>query len=106
MFFMLIGARFSVSTGGAPDSPTNLVTSEVTHHSFRATWTGPEGPVEQYRVEYMTVSGEPKQVRCCFVTLLLIIIMLKGSCEDAGGVLESFYCDRLVLILVENSTHV
>ncbi|XP_017269709.1 collagen alpha-1(XII) chain isoform X2 [Kryptolebias marmoratus] len=48
--------------GGAPDSPTNLVTSEVTQHSFRATWVGPEGPVEKYRVEYRTVSGEPRQV--------------------------------------------
>ncbi|KAG7244369.1 hypothetical protein INR49_002894 [Caranx melampygus] len=48
--------------GGAPDAPTNLVTSEVTHQSFRATWTAPEGPVEQYRVEYMTVSGRPMQV--------------------------------------------
>ncbi|KAG7264086.1 hypothetical protein CRUP_009536 [Coryphaenoides rupestris] len=27
--------------------PTNLVTSEVTHHSFRATWTAPEGLVDQ-----------------------------------------------------------
>ncbi|CAJ1073879.1 collagen alpha-1(XII) chain isoform X2 [Xyrichtys novacula] len=48
--------------GGAPDAPTNLITSEVTHESFRATWTGPEGPVEKYRVEYMTVSGTPQQV--------------------------------------------
>nr|XP_043903464.1 collagen alpha-1(XII) chain-like isoform X1 [Solea senegalensis] len=48
--------------GGAPDAPTDLVTSEVTHHSFRATWTAPDGPVEKYRVEYMTVSGQPQQV--------------------------------------------
>ncbi|KAM6912519.1 collagen alpha-1(XII) chain-like isoform 2-T2 [Xenentodon cancila] len=48
--------------GGAPDSPTNLVTSEVTHQSFRATWTAPEGPVEKYRVEYMTPSGSPQEV--------------------------------------------
>ncbi|CAN9502287.1 unnamed protein product [Ophioblennius macclurei] len=48
--------------GGAPDAPTDLVTSEVTHQSFRATWTAPEGPVEKYRVEYMTVSGRPMQV--------------------------------------------
>lgn len=48
--------------GGAPDAPTNLVTSEVTHQSFRATWTAPDGPVEKYRVEYMTVSGRPMQV--------------------------------------------
>ncbi|XP_040916067.1 collagen alpha-1(XII) chain isoform X2 [Toxotes jaculatrix] len=48
--------------GGAPEAPTNLITSEVTHQSFRATWTAPDGPVEQYRVEYMTVSGRPQQV--------------------------------------------
>ncbi|XP_031703091.1 collagen alpha-1(XII) chain isoform X1 [Anarrhichthys ocellatus] len=48
--------------GGAPDAPTDLVTSEVTHHSFRATWVAPDGPVEKYRVEYMTLSGRPQQV--------------------------------------------
>ncbi|XP_034381076.1 collagen alpha-1(XII) chain-like isoform X2 [Cyclopterus lumpus] len=48
--------------GGAPDAPTDLVTSEVTHQSFRATWTAPDGPVEKYRVEYMTLSGRPQQV--------------------------------------------
>ncbi|KAK5916541.1 hypothetical protein CgunFtcFv8_011516 [Champsocephalus gunnari] len=48
--------------GGAPDAPTNLITSEVTHHSFRATWTGPEEPAEKYRVEYMTVDGRPLEV--------------------------------------------
>uniref|UniRef100_A0A671YEV8 Collagen alpha-1(XII) chain n=1 Tax=Sparus aurata TaxID=8175 RepID=A0A671YEV8_SPAAU len=47
---------------GAPDPPTNLITSEVTHRSFRATWTAPDGPVEKYRVEYMTLSGRPQQV--------------------------------------------
>uniref|UniRef100_A0A3B3Q4H7 Collagen, type XII, alpha 1b n=1 Tax=Paramormyrops kingsleyae TaxID=1676925 RepID=A0A3B3Q4H7_9TELE len=45
------------------DAPTDLVTSEVTHHSFRVTWTGPAGPVEKYRVEYVAVTGGvPEQV--------------------------------------------
>ncbi|XP_056248925.1 collagen alpha-1(XII) chain isoform X1 [Seriola aureovittata] len=48
--------------GGALDAPTDLVTSDVTQQSFRATWTAPEGSVEQYRVEYMTLSGRPLQV--------------------------------------------
>lgn len=52
----------NIQIGGAPDAPTNLVTSEVTYQSFRATWTAPEGPVEKYRVEYMTESGAPQQV--------------------------------------------
>uniref|UniRef100_A0A3B5B010 Collagen alpha-1(XII) chain n=1 Tax=Stegastes partitus TaxID=144197 RepID=A0A3B5B010_9TELE len=52
----------SVKGPGAPDAPTDLVTSEVTHQSFRATWTAPDGPVEKYRVEYMTVGGRPQQV--------------------------------------------
>ncbi|XP_041721920.1 collagen alpha-1(XII) chain [Coregonus clupeaformis] len=43
--------------GGGLEPPTNLVTSEVTHHSFRATWTAPEGPVEKYRIDYMPVVG-------------------------------------------------
>ncbi|XP_054652752.1 collagen alpha-1(XII) chain isoform X3 [Dunckerocampus dactyliophorus] len=48
--------------GGAPDAPTNLVTSEVTHNSFRATWTAPEDPVERFRVQYVSESGVPQQV--------------------------------------------
>ncbi|XP_061699936.1 collagen alpha-1(XII) chain isoform X2 [Syngnathoides biaculeatus] len=48
--------------GGAPDAPTNLVTSEVTHNTFRATWTAPEDPVEKFRVEYVSESGIPQQV--------------------------------------------
>ncbi|RVE57033.1 hypothetical protein OJAV_G00212260 [Oryzias javanicus] len=59
----------------APGSPTNLVTSEVTHESFRATWTGPEGPVEKYRVEYMTVSGVPLEV---FVGGTVTTVVLRG----------------------------
>uniref|UniRef100_A0A674BWM9 Collagen type XII alpha 1 chain n=1 Tax=Salmo trutta TaxID=8032 RepID=A0A674BWM9_SALTR len=47
----------SVKGPGGLEPPTNLVTSEVTHHSFRATWTGPEGPVEKYRIDYMPVAG-------------------------------------------------
>ncbi|CAL8314936.1 unnamed protein product [Merluccius merluccius] len=39
--------------------PTNLVTSEPTHQSFRATWTAPEGPVDRYRVTYTAVTGGP-----------------------------------------------
>ncbi|XP_077586812.1 collagen alpha-1(XII) chain isoform X3 [Stigmatopora nigra] len=48
--------------GGAPDAPTNLVTSEVTHSSFRATWTGPEDPVEKFRVDYVSEAGVLQQV--------------------------------------------
>ncbi|KAG7465749.1 hypothetical protein MATL_G00156840 [Megalops atlanticus] len=52
----------SVKGPGGVDSPTDLVTSEVTHYSFRVSWTGPSGPVEKYRVEYMTVAGRPREV--------------------------------------------
>uniref|UniRef100_A0A3Q4H4L4 Collagen alpha-1(XII) chain n=1 Tax=Neolamprologus brichardi TaxID=32507 RepID=A0A3Q4H4L4_NEOBR len=45
-----------------PDAPTNLVTSEVTHQSFRVTWDGPDDQPEKYRVEYRTLSGAPQQV--------------------------------------------
>uniref|UniRef100_A0A671W2H9 Collagen alpha-1(XII) chain n=1 Tax=Sparus aurata TaxID=8175 RepID=A0A671W2H9_SPAAU len=46
------------------EAPTDLVTSEVTHHSFRATWTAPAGPVDKYRVTYVltdnyTTPGPP-----------------------------------------------
>uniref|UniRef100_A0A8C5FTA2 Collagen type XII alpha 1 chain n=1 Tax=Gadus morhua TaxID=8049 RepID=A0A8C5FTA2_GADMO len=49
-------------SGDAPEAPTDLVTSEVTHYSFRATWMAPSSPVEKFRVEYVDVSGRPQQV--------------------------------------------
>ncbi|XP_030624856.1 collagen alpha-1(XII) chain isoform X2 [Chanos chanos] len=62
--------------GGGPEAPTDLVTSEVTHYSFRATWTGPEGPVEKYRVEYVTLAGgQPQQL---FVDGTVNTIVLEG----------------------------
>uniref|UniRef100_A0A8C1SW65 Collagen, type XII, alpha 1a n=1 Tax=Cyprinus carpio TaxID=7962 RepID=A0A8C1SW65_CYPCA len=43
--------------------PTDLTTSEVTHYSFRATWVGPDDPVEKYRIEYVsTAGGEPQKL--------------------------------------------
>ncbi|XP_035534688.1 collagen alpha-1(XII) chain isoform X2 [Morone saxatilis] len=47
--------------GGGLEAPTNLVTSEVTHHSFRATWTAPGSPVDKYRVTYMLATGGPTE---------------------------------------------
>ncbi|XP_029281105.1 LOW QUALITY PROTEIN: collagen alpha-1(XII) chain [Cottoperca gobio] len=47
--------------GGELEAPTNLMTSEVTHSSFRATWTASDGPVDNYRVTYMKVAGGPTQ---------------------------------------------
>uniref|UniRef100_A0A3P9A4U9 Collagen alpha-1(XII) chain n=1 Tax=Esox lucius TaxID=8010 RepID=A0A3P9A4U9_ESOLU len=43
--------------GESLEPPSNLVTSEVTHYSFRASWTAPDGPVEKYRIEYTPVAG-------------------------------------------------
>uniref|UniRef100_A0A3Q3CJL9 Collagen, type XII, alpha 1b n=1 Tax=Haplochromis burtoni TaxID=8153 RepID=A0A3Q3CJL9_HAPBU len=42
-------------------APTNLVTSEVTQSSFRATWTPPDGPVDQFRVTYVMAAGGPTE---------------------------------------------
>jgi len=49
-------------TGDSPESPTDLVTSEVTHHSFRVTWNGPSTAPEKFRVDYVDVSGRTQQV--------------------------------------------
>ncbi|XP_075940078.1 collagen alpha-1(XII) chain [Anarhichas minor] len=49
----------SVKGPGELEAPTDLVTSEVTHRSFRATWTAPAGPVDTYRVTYTMVAGGP-----------------------------------------------
>uniref|UniRef100_A0A8C1JRE0 Collagen, type XII, alpha 1b n=1 Tax=Cyprinus carpio TaxID=7962 RepID=A0A8C1JRE0_CYPCA len=43
--------------GGGPGTPTDLVTSEVTHYSFRATWMPPDEPVEKFRIEYVPAAG-------------------------------------------------
>ncbi|ROL43009.1 Collagen alpha-1(XII) chain [Anabarilius grahami] len=40
-----------------PGTPTDLVTSEVTHYSFRATWIPPDEPVEKFRIEYVPAAG-------------------------------------------------
>ncbi|XP_077094714.1 collagen alpha-1(XII) chain isoform X3 [Siphateles boraxobius] len=49
--------------GGGPEPPTDLTTSEVTHYSFQASWVGPDGPVEKYRIEYVSpAGGEPQQL--------------------------------------------
>uniref|UniRef100_A0A3B3VGS5 Collagen alpha-1(XII) chain n=1 Tax=Poecilia latipinna TaxID=48699 RepID=A0A3B3VGS5_9TELE len=74
-FFTCSRIIFIMVLCGAPDAPTDLVTSEVTHQSFRATWTAPDGPVEKYRVEYMTVSGSPQQV---FVDGSKTTVVLQG----------------------------
>ncbi|XP_072370167.1 collagen alpha-1(XII) chain-like isoform X5 [Scyliorhinus torazame] len=37
--------------------PTNLVTSEPTHQSFRVTWDHSDSNFDRYRVEYQPVSG-------------------------------------------------
>ncbi|XP_066579143.1 collagen alpha-1(XII) chain isoform X2 [Amia ocellicauda] len=39
------------------EAPTDLVTSEVTTRSFRASWTAPGSSVDKYRVQYMPVAG-------------------------------------------------
>ncbi|XP_068565200.1 collagen alpha-1(XII) chain [Cebidichthys violaceus] len=46
-------------SGGELEAPTNLVTSEVTHRSFRATWTVPGGHVDKYHVTYVMTAGGP-----------------------------------------------
>ncbi|XP_056099343.1 collagen alpha-1(XII) chain-like [Rhinichthys klamathensis goyatoka] len=48
--------------GGGPGTPTDLVTSEVTHYSFRATWMPPDKPVEKFRIEYVPAAGGNTEV--------------------------------------------
>uniref|UniRef100_A0AAQ4QZ60 Collagen type XII alpha 1 chain n=1 Tax=Gasterosteus aculeatus aculeatus TaxID=481459 RepID=A0AAQ4QZ60_GASAC len=62
----------SVKGPGEPEAPTDLVTSEVTHRSFRATWTAPGGPVDMYRLTYATVAGGPTEQ-----------LMVQGSLNSA-----------------------
>uniref|UniRef100_A0A3P9PB03 Collagen, type XII, alpha 1b n=1 Tax=Poecilia reticulata TaxID=8081 RepID=A0A3P9PB03_POERE len=46
-------------SGSELGPPTDLVTSEVTQYSFRASWMPPEVPVEQFRVTYRMAAGGP-----------------------------------------------
>ncbi|CAJ1087213.1 LOW QUALITY PROTEIN: collagen alpha-1(XII) chain-like [Xyrichtys novacula] len=59
-------------------APTNLVTSEVTHRSFRATWTAPSGHVDKYRVTYVDVTGgltqEAQEVTLSIAKILVTLI--------------------------------
>ncbi|XP_077566419.1 collagen alpha-1(XII) chain isoform X2 [Stigmatopora nigra] len=41
----------------APEAPGDLSTSEVTHRSFRASWSAPQTPVERFRLVYSEVDG-------------------------------------------------
>ncbi|XP_060790300.1 collagen alpha-1(XII) chain isoform X3 [Neoarius graeffei] len=66
----------SVKGQGGPMAPTDLVTSDVTHYSFRATWNGPEDPVEKYRIEYFPVSGG--QTEQLFVDGNVNTVVLQG----------------------------
>ncbi|KAL4624073.1 collagen alpha-1(XII) chain-like isoform X2 [Arapaima gigas] len=62
--------------GGGPEAPTNLVTSEPTHSSFRVTWTAPRDPVDRYRVEYVPVAGG--QTREVFVDGTRTTVVLRN----------------------------
>ncbi|XP_056620126.1 collagen alpha-1(XII) chain isoform X2 [Triplophysa dalaica] len=48
--------------GGGPGTPTDLVTSEVSYYSFRATWMPPDEPVEKFRIEYVPAAGGKTEV--------------------------------------------
>ncbi|XP_030578007.1 collagen alpha-1(XII) chain-like [Archocentrus centrarchus] len=49
------------SSDHTPEAPTNLVTSEVTQSSFRATWTPPGCPVDKFRITYTMAAGGPTE---------------------------------------------
>lgn len=79
-----IYSLFTHQTGGPPEAPTNLVTSDVTHQSFRATWTPPEDPPERYRVEYTSPSGLSTQVPSILPDETkrdLFVLTFKKSCQ-------------------------
>ncbi|XP_041045943.1 collagen alpha-1(XIV) chain isoform X1 [Carcharodon carcharias] len=51
------------SVSSNPVAPTNLVTTDVTARSFRASWSHAPGKVEKYRVVYYsTTAGQPEEV--------------------------------------------
>ncbi|CAK6977127.1 collagen alpha-1(XII) chain isoform X7 [Scomber scombrus] len=53
--------------------PTDLVTSEVTYESFRATWTAPGSPVDNFRVVYMPAAN-PTQELTVDATVFTVVL--------------------------------
>uniref|UniRef100_UPI00398F45FB collagen alpha-1(XII) chain-like n=1 Tax=Pristiophorus japonicus TaxID=55135 RepID=UPI00398F45FB len=82
----------SVKGPGVVDPPTNLVTSEVTHHSFRVTWDLSDSSVDRYRVEYQPVSGGgTEEVQVNGRTKTAVLTNLKPDTEyvvNVYGLLE------------------
>ncbi|KAK7142862.1 hypothetical protein R3I94_012270 [Phoxinus phoxinus] len=73
--------------GGGPEPPTDLTTSEVTHYSFRASWVGPDGPVEKYRIEYVSPAGEVQQL---FVDGTVTTVVLESLTPLTGYMVKVF----------------
>ncbi|CAL1585760.1 unnamed protein product [Knipowitschia caucasica] len=44
-----------------PDPPQDLQTSEVTHSSFRVSWSPPDAPADKYRITYRRAAGGATQ---------------------------------------------
>ncbi|KAK7152488.1 hypothetical protein R3I93_010645 [Phoxinus phoxinus] len=73
--------------GGGPEPPTDLTTSEVTHYSFRASWVGPDGPVEKYRIEYVSPAGEVQQL---FVDGTVTTVVLESLTPLTGYMVKVY----------------
>uniref|UniRef100_A0A671LLM1 Collagen alpha-1(XII) chain n=1 Tax=Sinocyclocheilus anshuiensis TaxID=1608454 RepID=A0A671LLM1_9TELE len=58
-----------------PGTPTDLVTSEVTHYSFRATWMPPDEPVEKFRIEYVPAAGGITEVVSVKITYISVVLV-------------------------------
>ncbi|KAJ7331769.1 hypothetical protein JRQ81_013949 [Phrynocephalus forsythii] len=44
------------------DSPTNLVTTQVTEDTVTLSWNGPKAPIDRYVISYTSVDGDTKQI--------------------------------------------
>lgn len=46
------------------EAPSDLVTFDQTHHSFRVSWTGPDSPPEKFLLAYArTAGGDAQEVK-------------------------------------------
>ncbi|XP_053193439.1 collagen alpha-1(XII) chain [Scomber japonicus] len=55
--------------------PTNLVTSEVTHESFRATWMPPSSPVDNFRIVYMPAANPTQEFQMTVDATVFTVVL-------------------------------
>lgn len=91
-FFLVFLFLFLLPSEHIPETmgpPLDMLTSEVTAHGFRVSWSPAPGNVEKYRVVYYPLRGGlPQEVNACFLLTTPLFTVLR-SCPN---VYPDIYC--------------